>query len=55
MIEVLSRDNAFITDLASQNGTFLNGAHIRAMRLKHGDKIRLGQTILQFVIKDTPE
>jgi pSer/pThr/pTyr-binding forkhead associated (FHA) protein len=53
-IEVLARDNAFITDLASQNGTYLNGAHIRSMRLKHGDKIRIGQTILQFVIRDTP-
>jgi len=54
-IEILSRDNSFITDLASQNGTYLNGAHIRSMRLKHGDKIRLGQTILQFVIKDSPK
>jgi len=55
MIEVLSRDNAYLTDLASQNGTYLNGAHIRAMRLKHGDKIRLGQTIIQFIVKDLPE
>jgi pSer/pThr/pTyr-binding forkhead associated (FHA) protein len=55
MIEVLSRDNAFLTDLASANGTFLNGTHIRSMRLRHGDKIRIGNTILQFIIKDTPE
>lgn len=55
MIEVLSRDNTYLTDLASQNGTYLNGAHIRAMRLMHGDKIRVGQTILQFIIKDVPE
>jgi len=55
MIEIISRENAFITDLASANGTYLNGAHIRSMRLKHNDKIRIGQTILQFIIKDLLE
>jgi pSer/pThr/pTyr-binding forkhead associated (FHA) protein len=55
MVEVISRDNVYLTDLASANGTFLNGARIKSMKLKHGDKIRLGQTILQFILKDKPE
>jgi len=54
MIEILSRDNVFITDLASANGTFLNGVRIRSTRLKHNDILRLGQTVLKFIIKDVP-
>ncbi len=52
VIEIYSRDNAYLSDLASANGTFLNGVRIRSMKLRHGDKIRIGATILSFVIKD---
>lgn len=54
VIEIYSKDNVYLTDLASANGTFLNGARIKSMKLRHGDKIRLGQTILSFVVKDLP-
>ena len=55
MIEIYSKDNVYLTDLASANGTFLNGVRVRSTRLKHNDKIRLGQTILSFVLKDLPD
>ena len=54
MIEVLSREHIFLTDLASANGTFLNGVRVRTTRLKHQDKLRLGNTLLKFVVKDIP-
>ena len=31
-----------LTDLGSTNGTFLNGARVRAARLRDGDEIRVG-------------
>jgi len=54
MIEALSREHIFLTDLASANGTYLNGVRIRSSRLKHEDKIRFGNTVLKFVIQDIP-
>jgi len=52
MIEIFSKENVYLSDLASANGTFLNGVRIRSMRVIHGDKIRLGKTILKLVVKD---
>jgi pSer/pThr/pTyr-binding forkhead associated (FHA) protein len=45
----------FIRDLASTNGTFVNGRRIGDRReLSHLDKIRIGDTILEFsVIEDS--
>jgi ABC-type multidrug transport system ATPase subunit/pSer/pThr/pTyr-binding forkhead associated (FHA) protein len=45
----LSRQNNqyFLEDLGSSNGTFLNGERLeKPRRVKHGDQIRLGQTVL---------
>lgn len=55
MIEILSRDQSYISDLASQNGTWLNGMKIRTTKLIHGDRIRVGNTVLKFVVQDVPE
>jgi pSer/pThr/pTyr-binding forkhead associated (FHA) protein len=55
MIEVHSRDQVYISDLASQNGVWLNGMRIRQTRLIHGDLLRMGSTILKFVVQDVPE
>ena len=54
MIEAYSRDQIYISDLASQNGTWLNGIRIRTTRLLHGDLIRVGNTVLKFVVQDVP-
>jgi pSer/pThr/pTyr-binding forkhead associated (FHA) protein len=40
----------YIEDLRSTNGTFLNGRRMfAAQRLKKGDKIKIGRTIIQVV------
>ena len=39
----------WIFDLKSSNGTYLNGDRIESAQLAAGDKIRIGQTTLQFV------
>lgn len=42
-----------IVDLSSANGTYLNGQRVeRDTRLKHGDQIRLGGTLLVWAGKD---
>lgn len=54
MIEVYSRDQFYLTDLASQNGTWLNGMRVRTTRLLHGDLVRIGSTVLKLVVQDLP-
>jgi len=51
VIEVWSRDQVYLRDLASTNGTFLNGARITSARLNNGDEIMIGGTRLRFVIE----
>ncbi len=42
----------FIQDLGSTNGTFVNGEKIKRMRLKEGDRILIGTSILKLVPVD---
>ena len=39
-----------LTDLGSSNGTFINGQKVTEKDLENGDKIQIGNTILQFEI-----
>ena len=39
---------AFIEDLESRNGTFLNGKEVKRARLEPGDEIVLGSTRIRF-------
>lgn len=57
----LSREHAIIhktsegfrlEDLDSRNGTFVNDSPAQKLLLKHGDRIRVGQTYLLFLTKD---
>lgn len=42
-----------VEDLASTNGTKLNGKRVRSAPLAEGDKIQIGQTLFRFfLIKD---
>jgi len=41
-----------IRDLGSTNGTLVNGERVVSAQLREGDKIRLGDTILKFVLQD---
>ncbi len=44
-----------VVDLGSTNGTYLNGRPVHKARLRDGDKISLGSTILKFVVEDRVE
>jgi DNA-directed RNA polymerase subunit RPC12/RpoP len=52
-IETWSRDQMFIRDLASTNGTFLNGSRITQTRVKDGDAIQVGNVKLIFHVLET--
>lgn len=49
MCITVTDDAAYIKDLGSSNGTFLNGKVITRATAKHGDKIALPDAILQVV------
>jgi pSer/pThr/pTyr-binding forkhead associated (FHA) protein len=42
-------DRFLLQDLKSTNGTQVNGKFIDVHLLSHGDKIRIGNTVLQFL------
>lgn len=44
-----------LTDLQSTNHTFVNSRAVDEVRLKDGDKIQIGDTVLKFVILDDIE
>ena len=47
------RDGDFILeDLDSTNGTMLNKKTITREMLHHGDKIQVGETVLQFIVEE---
>src|SRR5262249_32272158 len=41
-----------IQDLGSTNGTFVNGEKIKKVRLKEGDRILIGTSIIKLVAAD---
>ena len=48
-----SRDSkCFVVDLGSTNGTFVNGEKIKKVRLKEGDRILIGTSIIKLVAVD---
>jgi ABC transport system ATP-binding/permease protein len=49
-IEVFGREMIFLRDLGSTNGTYHNGRRIEVSRLKHGDTVGIGQTVLKLQI-----
>jgi pSer/pThr/pTyr-binding forkhead associated (FHA) protein len=50
---IIFNEDAFILkDLDSTNGTYMRGAYIRQRKLSHGDKFRIGKTVLQFILHD---
>jgi|GEM_PF-1868862 len=52
IIEAFARDLIFISDLASTNGTLINGMRIRSVKLKDKDHIHVGRTVLLFKLED---
>jgi len=43
-----------VQDLASRNGTFVNGVRLTRRDLQHNDLIRVGSTTLRFTVFDGP-
>jgi Nif-specific regulatory protein len=52
---VRQHDGFRIRDLGSNNGTFVNGNRIDECILADGDKIRIGDTIFRFALKETAQ
>ena len=46
-------DHFVIRDLGSHNGTLVNDAAIRDKALAHGDYVKIGQTVLQFLTSES--
>ncbi|HJS51526.1 MAG TPA: FHA domain-containing serine/threonine-protein kinase [Pyrinomonadaceae bacterium] len=42
---------AFLRDLGSTNGTFVNGLRVETSYLKHGDRIQGGETVLEVAVE----
>jgi len=42
---------AFLRDLGSTNGTFVNGLRVDTSYLKHGDRIQGGETVLEVAVE----
>jgi serine/threonine-protein kinase len=45
---------AFLRDLGSTNGTFVNGIRVDTAHLKHGDRIQGGETVLEVEVAVDP-
>jgi serine/threonine-protein kinase len=41
-----------VTDLGSRNGTRVNGVRVESADLRHGDRIRAGQSVIEVAIAD---
>jgi hypothetical protein len=50
----MQTDQIWIEDLGSTNGTFVNGEKIKRARLKEGDRVLIGTSILKVIAGDTP-
>ena len=48
-------DEAEITDLESKNGTFVNDVPVKKQRLQQGDRIRIGDSLFLFLLRDERE
>jgi pSer/pThr/pTyr-binding forkhead associated (FHA) protein len=48
-------DQIWIEDLGSTNGTFVNGEKIKRARLKEGDRVLIGTSILKVIAGDMPK
>ena len=45
-------DEFVLTDLESLNGTFINGVPVKARALKHGDRVRVGDSQFLFLLQE---
>jgi pSer/pThr/pTyr-binding forkhead associated (FHA) protein len=50
VIEVFGREMIFVRDLGSTNGTYHNGRRIDVSRVRHGDTVGCGKTVMKLQI-----
>jgi len=50
VIEVFGRDMIFLRDLGSTNGTYHNGRRVVSARLRSGDTVGIGKTVLKLQV-----
>jgi pSer/pThr/pTyr-binding forkhead associated (FHA) protein len=50
VVEVFGRQMMFLRDLGSTNGTFHNGRRVTVARIKNGDTIGVGKTVLKLQV-----
>jgi FHA domain-containing protein len=53
-ITIIREKQYAVTDLASKNGTYVNGVRLTRRNLQHNDLIRVGNTTLRFTVFDGP-
>lgn len=52
---IVAREGQYVVqDLASRNGTFINGVRLSRRNLAHNDQIRVGNTTFRFTVWDGP-
>lgn len=50
VIEVFGRDMIFLRDLGSTNGTYHNGRRVTVAKLRDGDTVGCGKTVMKLVV-----
>jgi pSer/pThr/pTyr-binding forkhead associated (FHA) protein len=53
-IIIVQIDKYSVQDLASRNGTFVNGVRLTRRNIQHNDLIRIGNCTLRFTVFDGP-
>src|SRR5213593_2346431 len=53
-VTIIREKQYAVTDLASKNGTYVNGIRLTRRNLQHNDLIRVGNTTLRFTVFDGP-
>ncbi|HEV8701471.1 MAG TPA: FHA domain-containing protein [Candidatus Polarisedimenticolia bacterium] len=53
-IIIVQADKYSVQDLASRNGTFVNGVRLTRRNIQHNDLIRIGNCTLRFTVFDGP-
>jgi pSer/pThr/pTyr-binding forkhead associated (FHA) protein len=51
-LKLFGPDHYYVWDLASTNGTFLNGSRVDRRKFGHEDEIRIGDTILRVSVHE---
>ena len=51
VLELFGREMVFLRDLGSTNGTFHNGRKVGVTRIRSGDTLGVGKTVMKLNVK----